>query len=149
MSSIRSSSSPLQALTRILNKGGRVLGDAATTSFIRLDPATFLEEARRRTRLEDFGEPDLREPLSRLLASYERDAGLTLTESLETLGEKESRAESRQLIERLLATMREGRPFSAALAAQGHAFPPLYAATVRIKYSPSPVADTAQVSLLA
>jgi general secretion pathway protein F len=59
------------------------------------------------------------------------DAGLTLTEALETLGEKESRAESRQLIERLLATMREGRPFSAALAAQGHAFPPLYAATVR------------------
>lgn len=58
------------------------------------------------------------------------DAGLTLTETLETLVEKESRPESRQLIERLLATMREGRPFSAALAAQG-AFPPLYAATVR------------------
>lgn len=59
------------------------------------------------------------------------DAGLNLTEALETLAEKESRAESRQLIERLLATMREGRPFSAALAAQGEAFPPLYAATVR------------------
>lgn len=59
------------------------------------------------------------------------DAGLTLTEALETLGEKESRTESRQLIERLLATMREGRPFSAALSMQGNAFPPLYAATVR------------------
>ena len=59
------------------------------------------------------------------------DAGLTLTEALETLAEKESRPESRQLIERLLATMREGRPFSAALAAQAEAFPPLYAATVR------------------
>lgn len=59
------------------------------------------------------------------------EAGLTLTEALETLGEKESRTESRQLIERLLATMREGRPFSAALAIQGEAFPPLYAATVR------------------
>ncbi|MHB1215781.1 MAG: type II secretion system F family protein [Thiobacillus sp.] len=59
------------------------------------------------------------------------DAGLTLTEVLETLAEKESRAESRQLIERLLTTMREGRSFSAALAAQGDAFPPLYAATVR------------------
>jgi general secretion pathway protein F len=59
------------------------------------------------------------------------DAGLTLTESLETLAEKEHRAESRQLIERLLATMREGRPFSAALAARAGAFPPLYAATVR------------------
>jgi general secretion pathway protein F len=59
------------------------------------------------------------------------DAGLTLTEALETLAEKESRPESRQLIERLLASMREGRPFSAALAAQGGTFPPLYAATVR------------------
>jgi general secretion pathway protein F len=59
------------------------------------------------------------------------DAGLSLTETLETLAEKESRPESRQLIERLLATMREGRPFSAALAAQAEIFPPLYAATVR------------------
>lgn len=59
------------------------------------------------------------------------DAGLTLTEVLETLAEKESRPESRQLIDRLLAAMREGRPFSAALAAQAAAFPPLYAATVR------------------
>ncbi|MCA1978449.1 MAG: type II secretion system F family protein [Thiobacillus sp.] len=59
------------------------------------------------------------------------DAGLTLTEALETLAEKDSRAESRQLIERLLATMRDGKPFSAALAAQGATFPPLYAATVR------------------
>lgn len=59
------------------------------------------------------------------------DAGLILTEALETLAEKESRPESRQLIERLLATMREGRPFSATLATQDDAFPPLYAATVR------------------
>lgn len=59
------------------------------------------------------------------------DAGLTLSETLETLAEKEARAESRQLIERLLATMREGRPFSAALTTQADAFPPLYAATVR------------------
>src|SRR3569832_1295983 len=58
------------------------------------------------------------------------EAGLTLPEALETLGEKESRTESRQLLERQLATMREGRPFSAALAMQGEAFPPLYAATV-------------------
>jgi len=59
------------------------------------------------------------------------DAGLTLTEALETLAEKDSRAESRQLIERLLDTMRSGKPFSAAIEAQGAAFPPLYAATVR------------------
>jgi general secretion pathway protein F len=59
------------------------------------------------------------------------DAGLALTEALETLAEKEHRAESRQLIERLLDAMREGKPFSAALAAQGETFPALYAATVR------------------
>lgn len=59
------------------------------------------------------------------------DAGLALTEALETLAEKEHKPESKQLIERLLATMREGRPFSAALASQPLAFPALYAATVR------------------
>ena len=59
------------------------------------------------------------------------DAGLTLTEALETLAEKDNRAESRQLIERLLDTMRSGKPFSVAIEAQGAAFPPLYAATVR------------------
>ena len=59
------------------------------------------------------------------------DAGLTLSETLETLAEKETRTESRQLIERLLTTMREGRSFSAALTMQPDAFPPLYAATVR------------------
>jgi general secretion pathway protein F len=59
------------------------------------------------------------------------DAGLSLTEALETLAEKEHKPEARQLIERLLVSMREGRPFSAALAAQPTVFPPLYAATVR------------------
>ena len=59
------------------------------------------------------------------------DAGLSLTEALETLAEKEHKPEARQLIDRLLVTMREGRPFSAALAAQSNVFPALYAATVR------------------
>ena len=59
------------------------------------------------------------------------DAGLSLTEALETLAEKEHKPESRQMIDRLLQTMREGRPFSAALAAQAEVFPALYAATVR------------------
>ena len=59
------------------------------------------------------------------------EAGLSLAEALETLAEKEHKPESRQLIERLVQTMREGRPFSAALAAQADVFPALYAATVR------------------
>ena len=59
------------------------------------------------------------------------DAGLSLTEALETLAEKEHKPESRQMIDRLVQTMREGRPFSAALTAQAEVFPALYAATVR------------------
>lgn len=59
------------------------------------------------------------------------EAGLSLSEALETLAEKEHKPESRQLIERLVQTMREGRPFSSALAAQPEVFPALYAATVR------------------
>ena len=59
------------------------------------------------------------------------DAGLSLSEALETLAEKEHKPESRQMIERLVQTMREGRPFSAALTANTEVFPALYAATVR------------------
>ncbi len=58
---------------------------------------------------------------------------LTLTEALETLSEKENRPESRQLIERLLATMREGRPFSGRTRHAVQRVPPLYAATVRAR----------------
>ena len=58
------------------------------------------------------------------------DAGLSLTEALETLAEKEHKPEARQLIDRLVQTMREGRPFSAALGAQPEVFPALYAATL-------------------
>jgi len=70
--------STLQTLTRALNTGGRVLQGAASTPLVRLDAALFLEEARRRVRLEDFGDLPLREPLERLIAAYEHDAGLTL-----------------------------------------------------------------------
>lgn len=59
------------------------------------------------------------------------DAGLSLSEALETLAEKEHKPEARQLIERLVQTMREGRPFSVALAEHSEVFPALYAATVR------------------
>lgn len=59
------------------------------------------------------------------------EAGLTLGEGLDVLAEKESRSEARQLLERLLDALRQGRPFSEALAAQPDVFSPLYAATVR------------------
>lgn len=58
-------------------------------------------------------------------------AGLPLVEAIDTLAQKERRSESRALLERVAAVLREGRPFSSALAEFPHAFPPLYVATVR------------------
>lgn len=63
----------LRLLTRALNRGGRVVSPA-----IRLDPDALLAEARRATRLDDFGPPDIEAPFRRVLASYEHEAGLTL-----------------------------------------------------------------------
>jgi general secretion pathway protein F len=58
------------------------------------------------------------------------DAGLTLTEVLETLAEKESRPESRQLIEPARHHARRTSIFGGA-GGKAETFPPLYAATVR------------------
>lgn len=59
------------------------------------------------------------------------DAGLPLLESIETLAERERRAEFRALLERVCAALREGLPLSAALSPFPQAFPPLYIATVQ------------------
>lgn len=58
------------------------------------------------------------------------EAGLNLVEALETLAEKEERAEARKIIRGLLAELYEGRSFSHALSAFPHVFTPLYVATV-------------------
>src|SRR3954470_10161369 len=58
-------------------------------------------------------------------------AGLPLVDSIETLAQKERRPELRAALERLTGTLRQGRPFSAALEQLPHLFPPLYIATVR------------------
>jgi hypothetical protein len=63
----------LRLLTRALNRGARVVKPA-----VRLDPDALLAEARRTTHLDDFGPPDIDEPFRRVIASYEREAGLTL-----------------------------------------------------------------------
>jgi hypothetical protein len=63
----------LRALTYVLNTGGRFVGPT-----VRLDASVLTEEARRQTRLDDFGDPALDEPLRRLIRSYEHEAGLTL-----------------------------------------------------------------------
>lgn len=104
----------VEAATRLKREGAQVLSIAS-------EGGRWLSPRRTRFALSLFTQE--------LIALL--DAGLSLTEALETLSEKETRTESRQLIERLLATMREGRPFSAALATHPQAFPALYAATVR------------------
>ena len=58
-------------------------------------------------------------------------AGLPLVEAIDTLAQKEKRAEFRSVLERIAAVLREGRPFSNALEEFPHAFPALYVATVR------------------
>jgi general secretion pathway protein F len=57
-------------------------------------------------------------------------AGLSLIESLEAFVEKERAPAARAVLERLVAALREGRRFSAALRAQGDRFPPLFVGIV-------------------
>ena len=59
------------------------------------------------------------------------NAGLSLVEAIETLAQKERRDDFRALLGRLVAVLRQGQPFSAALEQQPAVFSPLYVATVR------------------
>ncbi|MEW6612262.1 MAG: type II secretion system F family protein [Pseudomonadota bacterium] len=59
------------------------------------------------------------------------EAGLALVEALETLTEKEQRAETRKLLNQLLQALYEGQTLSAALQQFPDAFPPLYVASIR------------------
>jgi general secretion pathway protein F len=59
------------------------------------------------------------------------DAGLSLVESIETLGEKEASPEIRRTLDRVLMRLREGQTFGSALAEHPLSFPALYVATVR------------------
>lgn len=59
------------------------------------------------------------------------DAGLNLTQALDTLHAKESRAWVKELFAVLLQSLREGRAFSDSLARHPQHFPDVYVATVR------------------
>ena len=59
------------------------------------------------------------------------DAGLSLVESIETLGEKEASPAVRRTLDQVLVRLREGQTFGAALAEHPQSFPTLYVATVR------------------
>ena len=59
------------------------------------------------------------------------EAGVTLTEALDSLAEKERTPAVASVIRRVAADVREGLSLSAALDKQPAVFPPLYVATVR------------------
>lgn len=59
------------------------------------------------------------------------DAGLNLTEALETLHAKERQAIAHDVLTRVLQLLREGRSFSDVLASMPQHFPEVYVATVR------------------
>ena len=68
------------------------------------------------------------------------DAGLPLVEAIETLAQKERRAEFRALLGDIVTVLRRGQPFSAALEQQPSVFSPLYVATVRAAERTSDIA---------
>ena len=86
-----------------------------------------------RERSLQFGKRNSRMPLvtfsQELVALL--DAGLSLVESIETLGEKEESPAVRRTLDQVLVRLREGQTFGAALAEHPQSFPALYVATVR------------------
>ena len=68
-------------------------------------------------------------------------SGVGIVEAVQTLVEKESRAATREVLERVRAALREGQTFSGALQAQPQAFSPLYVATVRASERTSNLAE--------
>ena len=68
-------------------------------------------------------------------------SGLPLTEALQTLTEKETRAETRQVLERVVRHLFEGERFSAAIAHFPEVFPPLYVSVVQASEKTSSLAE--------
>ncbi len=58
-------------------------------------------------------------------------AGLSVVEVIETLADRETRADAKQVLTKLMEQLKVGLSFSAALEAQPAVFPPLYVASVR------------------
>jgi general secretion pathway protein F len=59
------------------------------------------------------------------------DSGVSIVEAVETLAERESRPQSRRVLQDILRHLREGRPLSAALADIPACFPDLFVAMIR------------------
>jgi general secretion pathway protein F len=107
--------------------------EAAARAQARTQGLTVLSARRRGIGLRGIGLPGQHFPLllftQELLALL--GAGIPLVEVLETMAEKETRAETRKVMARLTDSLYEGRAFSQALAEFPEIFPTLYVATVR------------------
>jgi general secretion pathway protein F len=107
--------------------------EAAARAQARTRGLTVLSARRRGIGVRGIGLPGQRFPL--LLFSQELlallGAGISLVEVLETMAEKETRAETRKVMARLTDSLYEGRALSQALAEFPEIFPTLYVATVR------------------
>ena len=68
---------PDRAFSEIVRRGNRIIGTNAAR-LVQLDEERLLAEARRRADSSDFGEGEFREPLRRLLQSWDTEAELTL-----------------------------------------------------------------------
>lgn len=68
-------------------------------------------------------------------------SGLALSEALQTLAEKESRAETRQILDGVVRHLFEGERFSAAVAHFPEAFPPLYVSVVQASEKTSSLSE--------
>lgn len=66
-----------RAFSEIIKRGSRALRGPGRR-YVQLDEQKLLDDARARTGLHDFGDDGFREPLRRLLASYDDEARLTL-----------------------------------------------------------------------
>ncbi len=122
----------------------RVMRDGTSPSNIELDAATE-QEARQRALQQGYIVLKVAVRSKGFLISKERfplvlfcqelrvllEAGLPLSEALDTLIEKESRAEIRASLVSLFEAVKEGRQLSDAMASLPQAFPSLFIATVR------------------
>lgn len=106
--------SEAEVRNRISAQGGVILS-------IRRNFSGFLPRSGSRFPLSDFSQE--------LLALL--TAGLSLVEGIETLVEKEEDSVTRELLQQILARLREGVTFSRALEFYPQVFPSLYVATIR------------------
>lgn len=122
----------------------RVIKATGSPSQIALDATTELE-ARHRAEQQGYTVLRVASPASKIRLSAERfplalfcqelrvllEAGLPLPDALETLIEKETHADTRVTITKLLSAIQEGQPLSDAMASLPNAYPTLFVATIR------------------